>query len=153
MRATEGAGLRFLREMPLSNDECIEYPFGRFTTGYGHVRMGGKGRTAHSVSFEMHVGPIPPGAEVCHECTNRACVNPRHLRADSHRGNMADKVRHGTHHRGSRTGRARLCEADVRSSRAAVASGVSQVALARRFGVSPQTVNDIVASRKWKHVA
>lgn len=46
-----GAGLDFLRALPVTED-CIEWPFGRFTTGYGNVKVDGRNRTAHSVSYE-----------------------------------------------------------------------------------------------------
>lgn len=49
-----GAGLDFLRTLP-ETDDCIEWPFGRFTTGYGNVKVDGRNRTAHSVSYELPV--------------------------------------------------------------------------------------------------
>lgn len=143
-----GAGLDFLRNLP-ETDECIEYPFGRFSTGYGHVKVDGQGKTAHSVSYSMHVGSIPDGYEVCHNCGNRPCVNPRHLRADTHVANMADKVDQGTHHRGARNPRARLTPALVMSARSRVAAGERQNSVARDLGVSPQAINHIVTGRTW----
>ncbi len=38
-----------------------------------------KHTTAARVSWEIHNGPIPKGAKVCHDCVVRACVNPEHL--------------------------------------------------------------------------
>jgi len=49
--------------------------------GYGGIRFRGKNTTAHRVSYEINVGPIPPGMHVDHICRNRLCVNPAHLRA------------------------------------------------------------------------
>lgn len=146
----EGEGLRFLRSLTLGTTDCIEYPFGKFqATGYGRVREGGRARPAHVVSFELHVGSVLPGFEVCHNCGNRPCVNPAHLRADSHRANMADCVAHGTHTRGARNGRAKLTADQVVDIRRAVAGGAQQKALARSLGVSPQTINHIVKRRTW----
>jgi DNA-binding XRE family transcriptional regulator len=97
----------------------------------------------------MHVGPVPAGSEVCHNCGHRPCVNPAHLRADTHQANMADCLVHGTHTRGARNGRARLTVGQVAYVRAAVAAGCQQNLLASELGVSPQTVNHIVRGRTW----
>lgn len=53
-------------------------------TGYGNLKIGEPGERrndyAHRVSYELNVGPIPPGLIVDHACMVRECVNPSHLR-------------------------------------------------------------------------
>lgn len=49
------------------------------TNGYSRIRINGKGRWAHRVSYEAFVGPIPEGLHIDHLCRNRSCVNPAHL--------------------------------------------------------------------------
>lgn len=39
---------------------------------------------AHRVMYEIFVAPIPEGHDVHHECHQRNCVNPKHLKAITH---------------------------------------------------------------------
>lgn len=63
--------------------------------GYGQVKSGGKIRMAHRVSYETHIGPIPPGMLVCHHCDRPACINPAHLFIGTHKDNVADMMAKG----------------------------------------------------------
>lgn len=74
---------------------CWEWQASVNNIGYGFIRDEGKMRTAHRVSYEQHIGPIPPGKQVLHTCDNPRCINPDHLWVGTIKDNMQDKVKKG----------------------------------------------------------
>lgn len=60
-----------------------------------YIQNKGKRMLAYRLSYEMHVGPIPVGAMICHKCGVSICVNPEHLYAGNAKTNAADSFRHG----------------------------------------------------------
>lgn len=109
--------------------------------------------------YEMALGPIEAGKNICHHCDNPPCVRPDHLFQGSHADNVADKVRKGRasgpvgmNQTGEANHNARLTDADVRAIRALAASGTYQWEIARIFGVSQGNVNLVVNRKTWAHV-
>jgi hypothetical protein len=120
-------------------------------TGYGQIKLNYKTLRAHRASYEVHVGPIPPGMIVCHSCDNPPCVNPAHLFLGTHRDNTRDKLRKGRANLpvGEGHTRSRLTAAAVREIRT---SGETGRALARKFGVSPATICRAKRGHLWRTV-
>lgn len=65
---------------------------------------------------------------------------------------MFDMVAKGRHARGERHGNAKLTAANVLEIRHRRAADESLLSLARAFGVSDQTISDVVLGRLWSHV-
>lgn len=58
--------------------ECIPWWGKKTSDGYGSWSAGG---LAHRRIWEACFGPIEAGHVIHHECRNRVCVNPEHLRS------------------------------------------------------------------------
>ena len=65
------------------------------STGYGQLRLDGKMKLAHRMSWIVFRGDIPDGMCVCHKCDTPRCVNPEHLFLGSHLDNTADAYAKG----------------------------------------------------------
>lgn len=103
----------------------------------------------HRVVAETFV-PNPKGLpEVAHN--NGVCDDNReeNLRWDTHTGNQADRLLHGTHNRGTRQGRHKLTELDVYLLRH---RKVTAGAVARLRGAAIKHVKEVQKGKDWPHV-
>lgn len=135
-------------------DACWVWTGAKIGRGYGGIKIAGKMLVAHRVSYEMANDEIPDGLFVCHTCDNPICVNPRHLFAGTPADNMQDKERknRGNHAKGTDNGASRLSEADVLRIRAMLAEGWTSRAIAKVYGIAPQTVGRIKRRETWIHI-
>lgn len=141
-------------------DECWEWQ-GAKSKGYGRLWRNGKLIQATRLSYEMHKGPIADGLFVCHACDNKACVNPAHLWLGTNSDNILDAVAKGLHHsppppkaHGEQHSQARLTAKQVIEIRQRYAGGgVTQQSLANEYGVCREHIRDIIAHKKWRHLA
>lgn len=130
-------------------DDCLTWPFDK--SGYGAVRVGGRQEKAHRYMCLLAHGEPPAGKpHVAHSCGNGhlGCVNPRHLRWDSVKGNHADRYGHGTIYLGEDCWNAVLTEAGVRWARS-VAGTMTYREMGNVLGVKAATVGHAVRRDTW----
>lgn len=143
--------------------------------GYGKIYVDGVPRDAHRVCWEMYRGAIPEGLWVLHNCPggdDPRCVRLDHLYLGTPSQNTQDCIRKGRFRARGKAGEtirqprvmkgiqrgeshchAKLTECQVREIRAAWSTGgVTQPALAARYGVSQATINEVVLWKTWRHL-
>jgi hypothetical protein len=121
--------------------------------GYGMITgEGGVRHYAHRLSFEWRKGSIPEGMQALHKCDNPPCVRPGHLFLGDGDANMKDRNRKGRQAHGESHARARLTDKGVITIRKLYRHGVSNVELAKRFGVSTTAIINAGTGRTWRHL-
>lgn len=117
----------------------------------GVIRVNNKFIKVHRISYNLHYGEIPPGLEVCHKCDNPLCVNPDHLELGTHQKNMEDCVHRGRlivpHLSGEDHPGVKLTQDQVNEIKI---SNITQVELAKKYGVSQTRVSRIKRGKTWR---
>lgn len=139
-------------------------------SGHGRAALGRKSVYVHRQYFHEKVCPVPDGLFVLHKCDTPCCVNLDHLYVGTKKDNALDRERRGrgggpkrsgaAHpskrtpgwSSGTRNGRSKLTESNVREVRALHAQGVSMSDLARKYEVTKTNISHICNFKLWKNV-
>lgn len=131
---------------------CIEWSKHKDTDGYGIISVGNAPNRVHRVSYEIYIGPIPPGMLVCHKCDNPSCFNPKHLFLGSSKDNLQDMVKKGRKPKGEKVHNSKLTEEQVREIKIRVSKGEKVGQIAKDYPVHGRAIRLIMAGINWKHV-
>lgn len=99
-KAEDGAGIGWIkRHVNNKGDDCLIWPFGAPSCGYGQVRVNGADIVASRYMCALaHGNPPTPRHEAAHSCGNGhlGCMNPKHLRWATRSQNNLDRKIHET---------------------------------------------------------
>lgn len=141
-----------LAHVGYQGDECLIWPFGKDSRGYGQVSWNRKIRRAHRVMCQLvHGDPPTPEHHAAHSCGNghKGCVHPQHVSWKTASENQLDRRKHGTHGGSMGFGLTKLNMRAATAIRAARGK-VTQKRLAEIYGVSDATIRDVQAGRYWR---
>ncbi len=110
---------------------------------------------AHRIAWELYVGPIPDGLELCHICDTPECCSPHHHFLGTHKENYQDAAKkHRLHpgkpdNRGENNGQAKLTAEQVRAIRKDTRPIYIIMAA---HSIDRRTVYGIKHFTTWKHI-
>lgn len=153
----QGEPFQFIEQIavPFTGTECLIWPFSEARTSYPVIRINGVRMIVSRLVCELTKGPPQTNSlHAAHSCGkgHLGCVNPKHLSWKTPSENQCDRFAHGTSLRGERNSNTPLTEANVLEIRS-LRGAVKQSDLAKRFGVSRNTIQNIQNGRTWGWLA
>jgi predicted XRE-type DNA-binding protein len=112
-------------------------------------------RAVHRLVARAFCEGYAEGLDVCHNDGNKLNNHYTNLRWDTRKGNMTDKVKHGTtvDQKGEQNHRSKLTAEQVLEIRRLYATGdYTQKQLGEMFGVTRTMIGDIVNRKNWTHI-
>jgi len=143
-----------IEDAELGDNNCIQWPFARFYSGYGKIAIKGKTTHAHRYICILAHGEPPDGkTDAAHNCGNghMGCVNPNHLRWATRKENMDDCLKHRTRAMGESASKACLTRDDIIKIRN-LRYSASCAEIGRIYGISRQMVSAIQLKKRWAHI-
>jgi hypothetical protein len=141
--------LRFISKIEITED-CWLWKGSIGSGGYGYFWCLDNNYYSHRIVLEHTLGrPIAQNMEACHSCPTRNCCNPEHLREDTHKENILDKVRNNTQSRGENHYKTPFTDTDIISIR----NDTRRLCdIARQYGVSSSCILYIKKRKSWYHI-
>lgn len=114
----------------------------------GTFRVKLKMYKAPRISYWMHYHKDPGELEVCHECNNPPCVNPKHLFL----GTTAENQKHASLEGRRPLGNRAVLEEHLVLKIRQLSLSCTNKQLSSMFDVSESTISSVINYHTWQHV-
>ena len=120
--------------------------------GYGRQTIADKQYIATRISYWMHFHKDPGELDVCHECNNRSCVNPKHLYLGTRSENQKQCIDDGRRNQhGSNNSKSKLRESDIPKI-LELENALTLKQIGDLFGVSDSCIDFVFNGTTWSHL-
>lgn len=135
-------------------NDCLIWLGGVDHYGYGRITIEHKRYRVHRVMYEMVYNPIPDNKVIMHSCDIPNCVEPEHLSVGTQYENIMDAFRKGRNGSayGEKQSNTILTAEKVIAIREEHKRYHSLKELAKKYGVSVSSINQIVRGKRWNHL-
>lgn len=131
------------------DDECWLWQNCPTANGYGKMSIDDTEHYAHRLAYAI-ANDDPGDHLVLHDCGNKLCVNPAHLKTGDRGDNQRDAERLGEwNSRGEADSQAKLTHDEAAEVRRRARGDETNAEIANEFGVSPSLVSRIKNGRRW----
>lgn len=133
-------------------DDCWLWRGGKTLSGYGRISYGDKVARVHRLVYIQTYGEIHEDKPfITHACNNPLCCNPKHLRADTPKGNSRYMVDCDRQAKGENNGNSKLTIEEINEIRNLYNMGeYSYEILAEMFNITKPAIARIVRNEVWK---
>lgn len=143
-------------DVKIASNDCWLWRGAKTGNGYGTFSVAdiSAKMAAHRVAYWLKSGEYPKdGLVIRHRCDTPLCVNPLHLEIGTVSDNMRDMVARKRHvirnQSGENNGAAKLRAKDVEEIRGLIGAGMTNTAIAARYGVTHSMISRIRRMRSW----
>lgn len=145
-----------IENAPVNENGCIIYPRYKDRDGYGSLHIEGNYIKAHRLAFAIYKkfrSLTQIKQHVLHKCDTPSCVNPEHLFEGSNMENMEDKCAKGRQLKGKQINTNKLTNEQIKEIRLNYKNKkLTQVQMAKIYGVAQAHISCIVLRKTWKHI-